>query len=139
MKGGNFNPTPIDRVNKSISIIRLTYKCYYIVITLRTWPIHLTTFWVNIRGLFNPTFIDRVNKLMSNNIRSTYFVIPLWSCQDKSIKPYVIRVNIGRNFDFAPTYRINLVLFWHHIQIELRNLFLVPRDFMLDIIVINCL
>ena len=31
MKGGNFNPTPIDRVNKSISnsnTYRLTYKCY---------------------------------------------------------------------------------------------------------------
>ena len=28
-KGGNFNPTPIDRINKSISnTIRLTYKCY---------------------------------------------------------------------------------------------------------------
>ena len=32
----------------------------YIVINLRTRPIHLTTFWVNIRGLFNPTHIDRV-------------------------------------------------------------------------------
>ena len=29
MKGGNFNPIPIDRVNKSISKnIRLTYKCH---------------------------------------------------------------------------------------------------------------
>ena len=35
-------------------------------------------------------------------------VIPLWSCQDKSIKPYVPRVNICGNFDFAPKYRINL-------------------------------
>ena len=65
MKGGNFNPTPIDRVNKSISNIRLTYKCYYIVITLRTRPIHLTTFWVNVSGLFNPTLIDEV-KIVSN-------------------------------------------------------------------------
>ena len=46
----------------------------YIVINLRTRPIHLTTFWVKIRGLFNPTLIDRVNKLMTNNIRSTYRV-----------------------------------------------------------------
>ena len=44
----------------------------YIVINLRTRPILLTTFWVNIKGLFNPTHIDRVNKLMTNNIRSTY-------------------------------------------------------------------
>ena len=65
MKGGIFNPTPIDRVNKSIYNIRLTYKCYNIVITLRTRPIHLTTFWVNVSGLFNPTLIDEV-KIVSN-------------------------------------------------------------------------
>ena len=58
MKGGNFNPTPIDRVNKYISNIRLTYKCYYIVITLRTRPIHLTAFWVNIVYLFFSQFLD---------------------------------------------------------------------------------
>ena len=60
----------------------------YIVINLRTRPIHLTTFLVNIRGLFNPTLIDRVNKLMTNNIRSTYnhhFGV----IKDKSIKPYI--------------------------------------------------
>ena len=43
----------------------------YIAIKLRTMPIHLTIFWVNIRGLFNPTPIDRANKSISN-IRLTY-------------------------------------------------------------------
>ena len=42
----------------------------YIVINLRTRPIHLTTFWGDIRGVFNPTVIDRVNIIMTNNIRS---------------------------------------------------------------------
>merc|ERR1712240_696998 len=96
MKGGNFNSTPIDRVNTLISNITLTIQVLYLVINLRTRPIHLTTFWVNIRGLFNPTLIDRVSKLMTNNIRSTYncqIVIPLWSFQDKSIKPFVSRAN----------------------------------------------
>ena len=60
----------------------------YIVINLRTMPIHLTTFWVNIRGLFNPTLIDRVNKLMTNNIRSTY------NCHTFMELSYVYRVNI---------------------------------------------
>ena len=33
-RGGNFNHTPIDRVNKSISNnIRLTYKCYILLKT----------------------------------------------------------------------------------------------------------
>ena len=44
----------------------------YIFINLRTKPTHLTTYWVNIRGILNPTLISRVNKLMINNIRSTY-------------------------------------------------------------------
>ena len=33
-----------------------------------TRPTHLSTYWVNIRGLFNPKHIDRVNKLMTNNL-----------------------------------------------------------------------
>ena len=42
-KTGKVNPTPIDRVNKSISNnIRLTYKCHTL----------LTTYWVNILGYF---------------------------------------------------------------------------------------
>ena len=44
---------------------------------LRTRPIRLTTFWVNIRGLFNPTLIDWINKLMTNNNNIiTIIVIP---------------------------------------------------------------
>ena len=31
MKGDNLNLIPIDRVNKSISNIRLTYNCYILV------------------------------------------------------------------------------------------------------------
>ena len=44
----------------------------YIIRNLRTRPSHLTSYWVNIRGLFNPTHIDRVNETMTNNIKSTY-------------------------------------------------------------------
>ena len=40
----------------------------YIVRNLMTRPTHLSTYWVNIRGLFNPKHIDRVNKLMTNNL-----------------------------------------------------------------------
>ena len=39
---------------------------------LRTRPTHLTTYWVNIRGLFNPTLIYWVNKLMTHNIREGF-------------------------------------------------------------------
>jgi len=37
----------------------------YIVRNLRTRQTHITTYFVNIRGIFNPTLIDRVNKLMT--------------------------------------------------------------------------
>ena len=40
----------------------------YIVRNLMTRPTHLSTYWVNIRGLFNPKHIDRVNKHMTNNL-----------------------------------------------------------------------
>ena len=39
----------------------------YIVINLRTRPVHLITYCVDIMGLLNPTHIDRINKLMTNN------------------------------------------------------------------------
>ena len=45
---------------------------YDIVKNLRTRPTHLTTDWVNIKGLFNRTHTNRVNELMTTNIRSTY-------------------------------------------------------------------
>ena len=41
-----------------------------------TRPTHLSTYWVNIRGLFNPKHIDRVNKLMTSNL--------LFNSQNKS-------------------------------------------------------
>jgi len=48
----------------------------YIVRNLMTRPTHLTTCWVNIRGILHAALIGRVNKLMTNNnvinIRSTY-------------------------------------------------------------------
>ena len=44
----------------------------YIVRNLRTRPTHLTSYWVNIRGLFNPTHVYRVNKFIANNKRLTY-------------------------------------------------------------------
>ena len=40
----------------------------YIVRKPMTRPTHLSTYWVNIRGLFNPKHIYRVNKLMTNNL-----------------------------------------------------------------------
>ena len=88
----------------------------YIVRNFRTRPTHLTTYWVNIRGIFNPTLIDRVNKLMTNNIRSTYNCHTFLESSDKSIKPY-----IGLISGVILTLYPNIGL----IQIGLRNLFSV--------------
>ena len=74
MKGGNFNPTPIDRVNKSISnsnTYRLTYKCYTFL-EMSGQGLHIYQHLGIIKGgNLNPTPIDRVNKSISN-IRLTY-------------------------------------------------------------------
>ena len=74
MKGGNFNPTPIDRVNKSVSnsiTYRLTYKCYTFLETSGQ-SLHISPHLGLMKGgNFNPTPIDRVNKSISN-IRLTY-------------------------------------------------------------------
>ena len=115
MKGGIFNPTPIDRVNKSISNIRLTYKCY-IFINLRTRHVHLTTFWVNIRGLFNPTLIDRVNKSISNNLDYHTNLTSYWVKIRGLFNPTNInRVNKPMTNNIRSTYRVgqqNLYIFY---------------------------
>ena len=68
MKGGNFNPTPIDRVNKSISNnIRLTYKCH----TLLETSGHGLPIYQHIRlilGGYLTPHTYRVNKFMTNNL-----------------------------------------------------------------------
>ena len=46
-----------------------------------TRPTHLTTCWVNIRGILHPTLII--------NIRSSYNCHTFLCHQDKSIKPYI--------------------------------------------------
>ena len=99
----------------------------YIVKNLRTRPTHLTTYWINIMWPFNFTLIDRVNKLMTNNIRSTYNCHTFLEVSGQ-VHQTIYRVNIWGYFDSAPKYRVNLVLFWPHIQIGLRNLFSLSRD-----------
>ena len=88
---------------------------------------YLTTYWFNIMWPFNLTLIDRVNKLMTNNIRSTYNCHTFLEVSGQ-VHQTIYRVNIWGYFDSAPKYRVNLVLFWLHIQIGLRNLFSVSRD-----------
>ena len=70
MKGGNFNPTPIDRVNKSISNLntyRLTYKCYTFLETSGQGLNIYQHLGIMKGGNFNPTPIDRVNISISNS------------------------------------------------------------------------
>merc|ERR1712240_749073 len=72
---GHFNPTPIDRVNKSISYsntYRLTYKCYTFLEMLGQ-GLHIYQ-GIMKGGNFNPTPIDRVNTSISNSntYRLTY-------------------------------------------------------------------
>ena len=70
IKGGNLNPTPIDRVNKSISYsntYRLTYKCYTFL-EMSGQGLHIYQHLGIMKGgNFNPTPIDRVNISISNS------------------------------------------------------------------------
>ena len=50
MKGDNLNPIPIDRVDKSISNIRLTYKCYIFLEMSGQGLQYLTILLLGIRG-----------------------------------------------------------------------------------------
>ena len=75
----------------------------------------------------DPTLINRVNKLMTNNIRSTYNCYTFWSHQEKTIKPYVYRVNIWGYFDSVPKNRVNLV------EVKVTNLFKIENPFVIKL------
>ena len=108
----------------------------YIVRNLRTRPSHQTTYWVNIMRLFNLTLIDRVNKIMTKNIRSTYNCHTFLESSGQ-VHQTIFRVNIWGYFDSAPKHRVNLVLFWPHIQIGLKTYFQCQKTYMLYITVIK--
>merc|ERR1712114_12751 len=78
----------------------------YIVRNLRTRPTHLTTYWVNIRGLFKPKLIDRVNKLMTHKIRYTYNCHTFLESSGQ-VHQTIYRVNIWGYFDSVPKYWVN--------------------------------
>ena len=103
---GNFYPTPLDRVNKSTSNnIRLTYNCHTFLETQwHTWPTHLTSYWVNIRGLYNSTCIDWVNKSISNDIRLTYKCHTLLKASGQGLPIYQ---HIGLTFNPKHIDRVN--------------------------------
>ena len=84
--------------------IKQTYKCY-ILIT------HLTTYWVNIRGILHPTLIGRVNKLMTNNIRSTYNCHTFLESSGQ-VHQTIYRVNIWGSLTLYP----NIGLIWCRVK-----------------------
>ena len=71
---GYFNTTPINRVKYIISKFHETYiQLSYLFIIVRTRPMHLTIFRVNIWGYLIPTLINRVKYIISNTISESEF------------------------------------------------------------------